>query len=412
MTRMKTIWFIYPYGPIPSEKTLDCRYVRFGKVLSKMGYNCVWWTANFSHGLKTWRSKSWETIDVCDNLKIELVPSSAYKKNISLGRVLFEMKFASNLGRKIRRIEKPDIIMTSGTGLFTAFRPVWPYMKKANVPVIFDIMDVHLINTYMQKNHKLAAPFVKLITMITNKREEPFYKNVAGVSALGRGQLKIAKERTGNRDVPSCLVYNGIYVDEFREVLNGESKIALPEKKENELWCIYAGSLGPSYDIETIIECADICEKEGSNVKFIFAGMGPYEELVEKAAQTNSNVVFVGRLSHEELITVYKQCDVGLATYTSYSTVDMPDKFYDYCAAGMAIINSLQGEVKDHIAENELGLQYEAGSTSSLLDCIMAFRDTEFLNKCKKNAYDIGDKFDLKNQIAGLAEMINKIIGK
>ena len=49
---MKTIWFVYPYGPLPSEKSLDVRYIRFSYVLAKMGYNCVWWTANFSHGLK------------------------------------------------------------------------------------------------------------------------------------------------------------------------------------------------------------------------------------------------------------------------------------------------------------------------------------------------------------------------
>ncbi len=406
---MKTIWFIYPYGPLPEEKTLDVRYIRFSKVLSNMGYKCTWWTANFSHGLKKRRSEGWKTISVNENISIELVPTCSYKKNISICRVIFELMFASNLGKKIREREKPDIIMTSGTGLFTAFRPCWPYMKEMDVPVIFDIMDVHMINSYMAEHHKIIAPFVKMITNIVHRREKVFYENIAGVTGLGRGQLEIAKKRVGNREIPSCLVYNGIYVDEFRKKLKQPCSLMLPTKKSEEVWCVYAGALGPSYDIDTIIKCAQLCKERSKNIKFIIAGGGHFAELIKNEENENPNVVFLGRLSPEQLIPVYQHCDIGLCTYASYSTVDMPDKFYDYCAAGLAIINSLQGEVKDQINKRKLGLQYKAGNPLSLYESIEKLSDYYLLRECKSNAYASGEVFDLKNQMIPLVKMIDQL---
>lgn len=409
---MKTIWFVYPYGPLPSEESLDVRYMRFSYVMSKMGYKCVWWTANFSHGLKKWRSEGAKTITISDNIAIELIPTSSYLNNISLKRAKFEMKFAVNLRDRIRKIEKPDIIMTSGTGMLTAFRPIWPYMKDMDVPVIFDIMDVHMIDSYMWEHHKILAPFAKLLTLFVHYREKAFYHNVSAVTALGKNQLEIAKARTGNRDIPSCLVYNGIYVEEFRSKINQHCMLELPHKKNDEIWCIYAGSLGPSYDIETILKCAQICRSNGEeNVKFIIAGGGQFAEQVKQEAEVNANIVFLGRLSPDQLIPVYKFCDIGFCTYASYSTVDMPDKFYDYCAAGLAVINSLQGEIKKYISDNKLGIQYDAGSPNSLYNAVCELQNRERLEQCKRNAYDIGDRFDLKNQLLPLIEMIDRITG-
>ncbi len=407
---MKTIWFVYPYGPLPGEKSLDVRYIRFSRVLSKLGYKCIWWTANFSHASKEWRSDGWKTIKVDENITIELVPTSSYKSNISVKRAFFEMKFASNLGKRIKHIEKPDIIITPGTGMLTAFRPLWPYIKYTKVPVIFDIMDVHMFSSYMQEHHKALAPLAKLLTTIINKRERIFYDNVSAVTALGRGQLEIAKARTGKNNIPSCLVYNGIYVNDFRHKLYQNCTVQLPHKDASEIWCVYAGSLGPSYDIETVLKCAQICNSNGENkVKFIIAGSGQYAEQVKNESIVNPNVIFLGRLSPDQLIPVYQYCDIGFCTYASYSTVDMPDKFYDYCAAGLAIVNSLKGEVKDHICEKQLGEQYDAGNAKSLHDAVVEFLDIDYLNQCKKNAFDIGSEFDLENQIRGLKELIDEI---
>ena len=403
---MKTVWIVYPYGDIIGEKFLEARHIRFGRMLAKNGYKVVYWTANFSHTFKKKRSDGWKTLPVCENFDIELVPSGQYTKNISLGRVRFEKTYARNLAEGFRKKEKPDLILTAGTGLVTAFYPVWPYIKEESIPTIYDIMDIHLFNSYMEQHHKIVLPLAKAFTSHLERKEKPFYEHIDAVCGLGRNQVEIAKKRTGKKDIPTCLVYNSIFVDEFRQNMDNPCQVELPEKQEGEIWCVYAGYLGPSYDMEPLLDCAEMFEASKEKVKFIIAGAGPQEELVKERSNKNTNITFIGSVDPTWLPAIYKQCDIGLCTYASYSTVDMPDKFYDYTAAGLAIINSLQGEIKEYV--KEAGVQYQAESSDSLYSSIKEASGN--LEQYKEASYNLADRFDLNNQMKPLLELITTLI--
>lgn len=371
---MRTIWFVYPYGSIPGEATQEMRYIRFGKRLSRK-YKCVWWTSNFNKRNKVFRSHGIEERFVQDNLKVVLIPSISYFRNISLKRIAFEVLFVQNLKNAWRKEKNPDLIITPGTGMLTAFRPVWPYIKDKDIKAVFDIMDIHLIKSYFKKRYALLYPLISLLMLLNGFREKGFYHRVAGVIGLGKGQLEIAKYRTGFRNIPSCLIYNGIYVDEFRKKMRQKCPVYLPEKKDGWVWCIYAGSLGPSYDIPAVIKCAKKCEENGNKILFIVAGSGDFSEICKGVK--SDNFIYIGYVDKSLLPPLYAKCDIGLCTYSNFSTVDMPDKFYDYSAAGLAIVNSLTGEVKDHIITNNLGVQYKAGDAEDLYEKVCLFENQE-----------------------------------
>lgn len=404
---MKKIWFVYPYGNIPGESSIDMRYIRFGRALSEK-YECVWWTANFSNVSKKYRSAGRKSVYVAANLKVELIPTSAYKKNISVGRVMFETNFARNLYKAWLTEEKPDLIISPGTGLMTAFRPIWPYMKRNQVLTIYDIMDIHLINEFMREHYPVIYPFIRLVSAFNNFREKGFYKNVVGVTGLGRKQLEIAKKRTGNSRIPSCLIYNSIDINEFRSKMQCKCSLNLPAKEPGWVWCVYAGSLGPSYDIPSILKCAEMCKKNDNKILFIIAGSGQYADAC--ASCENDRVVFLGKLDKDDLYSLYGKCDVGLSTYEGFSTVDMPDKFYDYTAAGLAIVNSLKGESKDHVKQRKLGIQYHGGDFENLYKAICRFEDEKYLQRCKVNSYRIAEEFDLGKQLKGLCDFVDNIL--
>ena len=404
---MKTIWIIYPYGAIAGENFLEARHIRFGKMLASNGYKVIFWTSNFSHGLKKFRSDGWKTVNVCKNFDIELVPTNSYKSNISIGRVLYEVNFSRNLAKRFSIINKPDLIITAGTGLVTAFYPIGDYVKKNHVPVIYDIMDVHLFTGYMEQHHNKLVPFAKLLTKNIEKREQSFYENVSAVCGLGRNQLMIAKKRTGKPDIPTCLVYNGIVVSEFRKKMELPCQANLPTKKEDEVWCVYAGSLGPSYDIGSVLACADMAKHNSDKIRFVIAGVGPQGNLVEAASKENSQITYLGSVDPNWLPAIYKKCDIGLCTYASYSTVDMPDKFYDYAAAGLGIVNSLQGEIKEYV--KKAGVQYEAENSDSLYEAIK--KTIAHLKDYRNASYKLANKFDLNEQMKPLLQMVNSLIG-
>ena len=88
----------------------------------------------------------------------------------------------------------------------------------------------------------------------------------------------------------------------------------------------------------------------------------------------------------------------------------MPDKFYDYFAGGLAVLNTLKGEVKEYIESNELGFQYQAGDANDLFDKVKALSESVKLERAKKNAYTIGQQFDVVEQVKKLSVMISGII--
>jgi glycosyltransferase involved in cell wall biosynthesis len=181
----------------------------------------------------------------------------------------------------------------------------------------------------------------------------------------------------------------------------------LPKKDINDIWFIYAGTLGPSYDLINLLECAKFFN--GSKYKLLIAGSGPLSASVFEFSKSNSNIIYLGKLKPIDLYPIYKLCDVGLATYKNGSNVDMPDKFYDYTAAGLAIINSLKGEVADYIEKYKLGINYDSVKPKNLLEAISSIT-LENLSIFKSNSFNIGEKFDSNVQITKLYNLVNNII--
>ena len=105
------IWLINPYGPIPGEGWRDYRFTLLGKELSARGHQVIWWTSNFSHHFKLFRSESWKDVAITPGFIIRLVPTTSYFKNISVGRIRFEVIYARNLYRHAIISMKPDCIV-------------------------------------------------------------------------------------------------------------------------------------------------------------------------------------------------------------------------------------------------------------------------------------------------------------
>ena len=407
----KTIWLVNPYGPIEGENWREYSFNQFGKFLSSNGFNVIWWTASFSHHFKEFRSRSWKDIKVNDHFIIRLVPTNSYKKNISFGRFRKDFVFGKNAQLGFNKFKKPDLIIAAENPMCMG-SPAYKYAKKNNVPIIYDQMDIWP-ELLIQVLPEPISSFANIAMIPVYLKRKVIYKNLDGVIALGKHYLEFMFDISPElRHKPNALVYNGIDVNKFRSHLNDEVTISkLPkEKPKGEIWCIFAGTLGPSYDIKSIIEAADYFDKNGENFKFIIAGSGPFEGEVTDAEKRLNNLIYVGKLLPEELIPIYGKCDIGLSTYSAGSNVDMCDKFYDYTAAGLAVVNSLTGEVSEHIEQRGLGKNYIANDADSFIKALDEYREYEYLLQSKNNSKDIGLEFDMNNQNHKLLCVINSII--
>lgn len=407
---MKIIWLINPYGPIEGENWREYSFNQFGKFLSQAGYEVVWWTANFSHHFKKYRSEGWKDLRINDNYIIRLVPTSSYKKNIGFGRQRKDYLFGKNFLKEVNKYDVPDLILAAENPM-TMGKPAFFYANKHNVPIIYDQMDVwpeFLIKV-------LPFPVSSVVNFIMKpvyKRRKKIYKHLSGSVALGKNYLEFMFGVSPElRNKPHALVYNGIDVDEFRKNLNNRCKDDFLKKNKDEIWCIFAGTLGPSYDIKTVIDCAkELYRCENNKYKFLIAGSGPLEIDVRNAQRDYKNIIYVGKLKPDELIPIYGMCDIGLCSYSAGSNVDMPDKIYDYTAAGLAVVNSLGGEVRDYVSEYEIGCNYISGDYKSLAKSIEKICKNGKISMFKENSFNLGMNFDKNVQNKKLLEVVEKLI--
>jgi hypothetical protein len=401
------VWLVNPYGPIPSESWRDYRFKIFADELVKNNNDVSWITSSFSHHFKNQRTNFDTSFKVSDKFNIILLKTPSYRNNISFKRFfrdyVFSIKF--HFFAKSAKI-KPDLIIFYESPLNLFFSNV-NFAKKYKIPIILDQIDLwpELIFSSLPK---FLNPFKKIF--IYNRKRNNRYLN--GTIALAENYLNtILKESPHLFNLPHNIVYNSVETTNVF-VDNANNKLLdIVSKKSNEIWAIFAGSLGPTYDLINLIKTSK--KFENTNLKIFIAGDGPLENFIIKSIKYNKVVFFLGKLNTQDLNYFYNYCDIGLATYTSMSNVEMPDKFYDYSSNGLAIINSLNGEISNLIAKNNIGFNYNPVLENDLYEKLnFLINDIDTINLMKKNSIHLSKEFTKEIQMKKFINLINLVMKK
>ena len=118
---------------------------------------------------------------------------------------------------------------------------------------------------------------------------------------------------------------------------------------------VYSGNLGKSYDLGTIVKAVEA----NGDFELDVAGYGDF-------ACACPRVRFRGMLSAPDLQSLFAQCDVGIVPMANASWVGIPNKFFDYSAAGLSIVSSLDGESAELMRKYRCGVTYRHGDAASL----------------------------------------------
>ncbi|WP_241217644.1 hypothetical protein [Bacteroides gallinarum] len=142
------------------------------------------------------------------------------------------------------------------------------------------------------------------------------------------------------------------------EKLIAESELVL-DKPAGELWIGYAGSLGTSYDFETLIK--GVAALNGKyRYKLLFIGDGVCRAEIENLIDKYSvKAEITGFLKYGDLLKYLSCCDIAVNIFRDNTKVVHSYKFNDYAAANCFILNSLPGETADMIDRYKVGLNFD-----------------------------------------------------
>ena len=406
------IWLLCAYGSVPGEDWRDSRYTIIGNELSAAGHHVTWWTSNFSHHFKEPRCPDWEDRQVNERFRIRLVPGPGYVGNISLGRLRHELLFAYRTWRRARGEARPDCIMVTDPPQTLGRVAVW-LGRHFDCPIVFDAMDLwpELFRLALPAPLRGLAPL--LFFPFYKLRRNNYACAAAVVSLCETYRQVVLPHFPAPRTVVSMTVFNGIDVEKFRRSMQRVSPVnGLPAKRKDEVWAIYAGSLGESYDLPTLMEAAVKLAQRGANTHILVAGDGPRATTLQTfiAQHALRNLTYLGRLSPDDLAVVYKQCDVGICPYGPMSNVAMPDKAYDYMAAGLPFVSSLVGELADYIEKQGIGLAYLAGDSLSLTRALETIAsDSSMRRQMAARSRECAMQFDRHREYGRLVHLIDEV---
>lgn len=412
------IWLISPYGPIPGEGWRDYRFKIVGDFLVEAGHDVLWWTPNFSHHFKRFRSEGWDDRLLSPRFRLRLVPTTPYSRNIGLGRLRYEALFAWRVYRRALCEQPPECVVVTDPPQAVGWLGV-KLARRFGASLVIDVMDLWPELFVMAVSGWARGPARFLCSPLRSLRSYNYRQADALTSLCETYRLVALEQSRRHPPAPSVTVFNGINVERFRALMKAPSPLldgVVPEEKgPGEVWAVFAGTLGQNYDVETLLRASVLLGERASQAKILVAGEGPLLLHVRQFVRdhVSGNVTYVGKIPPEALPALYAKCDIGLCAYGQGSNVAMPDKAYDYMAAGLAIVSSLKGELECLLRTRRIGIQYAAGDARSLAASLeLLAGDGSLRSELAQNSYECAAQFDRRIQYSQFVAVVEKTRGK
>jgi len=185
--------------------------------------------------------------------------------------------------------------------------------------------------------------------------------------ATATGYLKRMSEQIGRSPGPSDHVfYLSQYPSQYDKDRDGfsEKLAAVRELASGRVAFSFLGTFGYSNELDLMCEVATRFANDDS-VCFIVAGDGHQKEMLRRFEAELPNFIYAGWLTSAEAEEMLGYASVGLCPAV-HDLDTMPNKVGEYLAAGLPIISSLEGEAKEILFQNEVGLSYRHGDADAL----------------------------------------------
>lgn len=412
------IWIITVGEPLPMDDG-EVRAYRSGLLFNELvnaGHEVTWWTSSFDHSQKKIRTCG-DKIFSKSNSKILLLNGPSYKKNISFKRIVNHRELAKQFINRVDQHDNPDLIICSFPIIELCDVAV-KYANKNEIPIIIDVRDLWP-DIFLDFVPKWSRYLVRIILYKMFRNTEFIFKNSTQISAISDGYLnwalKKAKRISSNHDKVYPIGYpeqktqrhSKNISDHFQSLGIDKTKIII----------LFIGSFGKTYDLSTVIKAAAYFNNKNNNLQFVFCGDGDNYDKWTKEAQDVSNIFFTGWIDSKGINYLLNISSIGLAAYAEGAPQGLPNKLFEYMSVGLPILSSLEGETKELIYKEKIGLTYISSNHEDLIQKIEYLLDINMFNVYKQNSSELFSKkfsaksiySEFRNEIERLAlTFINK----
>ncbi len=143
-----------------------------------------------------------------------------------------------------------------------------------------------------------------------------------------------------------------------------------------DLMAVFAGTHGMANGLDAVLDTAAELKRRGrTDIKIVLIGQGKLKSALEARVQREQldNVVFHAAVNKGKLAGLMASTDVGLqvlANVPAFYFGTSPNKFFDYIAAGLPVINNYPGWLAEMIATQACGFAVPPGNPAAFADAL------------------------------------------
>ena len=342
------VWIQNPFDNLPSEGYRKQRYWLMCEAFVRAGWKVVFWTSDFSHAKKGIRDRGLGIGG--QGIEVRLIPTLSYPKNVCLARIRSHRAYAKEWvrlvldNRTIEQSERPSLVIAS-TPTLSAAEAALEIGHKFGAKVVVDVQDA-----WPETFERLAPGGLGWMARPFLAGMYRTARRIYSEADLVTGVCERYRKLTGREDY--YRAYLGV---ELKGTEAGDRERGRPAGVNRMVRLVYSGNLGRTYDLGTVVKAVEA----NSDFELDVAGFGSF-------TCDCPRVRFHGLLPASDLQALLGRCDVGIIPMRQDSWIGVPNKLFDYSAAGLAIVSSLGGETSALLEKYRCGATYNAGDASSL----------------------------------------------
>ncbi len=390
------VWIVCEGEGLPlKENERLWRMGRLADYLSKNGHKVLWWTSSFDHGSKKYLTNKTSIVKVNDSETLVLLHSPiAYKKNVSISRIIYHDILAYLFGKNNEKYEEPNIIICSWATQQFAKKSVL-YGKRHKIPVIIDIRDewpdyfIRVFPAYLKMIGKILLLPMHYDAVRTLKKADVIIGVIPSSVEWG---LSLANRKMTQLDRTIYLANNRIKNDCLNQyVLEWWNS----QNVRIDTWNIcLIGTLSKQGDYDTLIQACKIISSCKEDFRLIIAGDGDEKKHLQDLANDCEQIIFPGWLNREQMESLLMISKCGAYSYKNSDGFQnaISNKVVQYFSAGLPVVSSLEGLSKEIITQYGAGIVYKEGDVEECRCAIEYLIDNDNqrkeMAKCSSKLFD------------------------
>ncbi|HLT72542.1 MAG TPA: glycosyltransferase family 4 protein [Cyclobacteriaceae bacterium] len=327
---------------------------------------------------------------------VKIIRSISYNRSNLLTRLFTWLGFSIHTGLYVLFCKRPSAVVVVTNPPFAPWvAAVISRLRKYP----FHLVIYDLYPDVLQQAGLMSAD--NIIYRMWQRRNPKLFGRAQRIITLSES-MKAATVRYAPEEPDKILViHNWASVPERYEVANDNLFIA-QHNLGGRLIVFYAGNMGLTHDLESVIEAAVIL-RDNPSIHFVFIGDGGKRKSLEAFRDRHrlTNVLFLPYLVEDQFTQALGAADIGVVTLgRGAEGISVPSKTYVNMAAGLCLlaIAPEESELTRIIRDHEAGIQIEPGHPQKVAECLLYLqRNPDILQKYKANARQAVEEFTPRN---------------